>query len=180
MLDMTSLVAWPVAATLESAQLILEPLRVEHAEEMAPLLNDTALHTFTGSEPATLHQLRQIYALQVTGRSPDGTERWCSWILRRRDTLESAGYVQATVTLEEGVKVAEVAWVVARAHQGRGLAHEAASAMVTWLWSTGAGCIIAHVHPRHVVSSAVAAAVGLQRSDIVRDGEVRWSSGPAA
>ncbi len=159
--------------------LVLEPLRTAHAEEMAPLLDDVALHTFIGGEPATLEQLRQIYALQVTGHSPDGTERWFNWIVRRRDTGQAAGYVQATITMEGGVPVAEVAWVVARAHQSRGFARQAATAMVDWLWLAGAGRIIAHVHPGHVASNSIAAAVGLHPSGIVVDGEVRWTSAPS-
>ncbi|MEO7586815.1 MAG: GNAT family N-acetyltransferase [Arachnia sp.] len=168
---------WRSAPTIECADLTLEPLRSEHAEEMAPALDDVALHTFIGGEPATLDQLRQIYGLQVKGVSPDGTEMWFTWVLRRTDTREAAGYVQATITEQDGVSVAEVAWVVARRHQSRGLARQAAVAMVEWLWASGAGCIIAHVHPEHQASQAIAAAVGLHPTGTLVDGEVRWTSG---
>lgn len=160
---------------LECRNLILEPLRVEHATEMAPLLEDPALHTFVGGEPATPAQLRQIYALQAAGRSPDGTEQWVTWVLRRRDTQEAAGFVQATITREDAVLVAEAAWVVALPHQGRGLAREAATAMVDWLSMAGAGRVIAHVHPDHMASNGIAAAVGLHPTGTIVDGEVRWS-----
>ncbi|MGZ4602692.1 MAG: GNAT family N-acetyltransferase [Kineosporiaceae bacterium] len=43
---------------LRGPRLDLEPLRVEHAEEMAPLLDDPELHRFIGGEPARLEQLR--------------------------------------------------------------------------------------------------------------------------
>ena len=36
---------------LESERLVLEPLRVEHAEELAPLLDDPRLHEFIGGDP---------------------------------------------------------------------------------------------------------------------------------
>ena len=176
---MTPLASWSRATALDSADLILEPLNVEHAHEMAPLLDDEELHTFIGGEPATLDQLTQIYGLQVLGRSPDGRERWSTWVLRRRDTLEAAGYVQATITEEEGVIVAEASWVVAPAHQGRGLAGQAAAVMVEWLVSMGAGRIIAHVHPDHAASNAIAMAVGLHPTRVRINGDVRWSSQPA-
>jgi hypothetical protein len=41
---------WPLAPVLSTERLLLEPLRVEHAEEMAPLLDDRRLHAFTGGE----------------------------------------------------------------------------------------------------------------------------------
>ena len=173
---MTPLASGHATAQLESDGLVLEPLRLQHAEEMASLLDDDALHTFIGGEPATLEQLRQVYRLQIGGRSPDGTERWFTWVLRRKDTREAAGYVQATVTLDDGVPVAEVAWVLGRRHQHRGLAHQAADAMVRWLVDSGAGRIIAHIHPEHTASEAIAEAVGLHPSDTRVDGEVRWSS----
>ena len=168
--------SWPPPPVLECRTLVLEPLRVEHAEEMALLLDDVALHTFIGGQPATLHQLRQIYTLQAGGRSPDGTERWFTWILRRRDSREAAGYVQATLTEQDAVTVAEVAWVVAVPHQRQGFAREAASAVVGWLWSVGTGRVIAHIHPGHVASEAIAAAVALHPTGTVVDGEVRWES----
>ncbi|MCM3660481.1 hypothetical protein M3148_05650 [Georgenia satyanarayanai] len=75
--------AQPHAST--TPRLDLEWLRVEHAEEMAPLLDDVLLHTYIGGTPATLSQLQAQYRRQVVGRSADGTERWLNWVLRRRE-----------------------------------------------------------------------------------------------
>ncbi|MDO5736014.1 MAG: GNAT family N-acetyltransferase [Propionibacteriaceae bacterium] len=173
---MTPLPSWPATPVLHTDDLVLEPLRVQHAEEMAPLLDDEELHTFIGGEPATLDQLRQVYGLQVGGRSPDGTELWFNWVLRRSDTQEPAGYVQATITMEGVTVVAEVAWVVAREQQGRGLARQAATAMVQWLIASGVDQLVAHVHPDHAASNAIAAAVGLHPTATLVEGEVRWTS----
>jgi len=41
---------------LEGDRLVLEPLRVEHAQEMAVVLDDMALHTFTSGEPAKFRE----------------------------------------------------------------------------------------------------------------------------
>jgi hypothetical protein len=43
---------WLPVAPLASERLRLEPLRVEHAAEMAGLLDDPQLHTFIGGQSA--------------------------------------------------------------------------------------------------------------------------------
>ena len=170
---------WPGAPPLAGDRLELEPLRPEHADEMAPLLDDAALHTFIGGEPATRDALRDRYARQAVGRSPDGSQRWLNWVVRRRGDGQAVGTAQATVTAEHGVLTAEVAWVIAVPHQGQGYAREAADVMVRWLRhpdarSRGVDVVVAHVHPQHQASMAVARALGLSPTDTIVDGEVRW------
>ena len=86
------------------------------------------------------------------------------------------GTVQATVTVEDDRLVAEVAWVVATGHQGRGYAKAGTSAMVEWLRAQGVLVLVAHVHPDHRASQGVAASVGLANTGAVVDGEERWQS----
>jgi RimJ/RimL family protein N-acetyltransferase len=164
----------PGGALLRTTRLDLEPLRVEHADELAPLLDDPGLHRFTGGAPAGLPELRARYTRQAVGRSPDGSQQWWNWVLRLRDTGVAVGTVQATVTGTDGVRTAEIAWVVAVSYQRQGLATEAARGMVAWLRAEGVTVVRAHVHPQHVASAAVARAVGLAATDIVVDGETRW------
>ena len=97
----------PPAVRLTTTRLDLEPLRVEHAHEMAAVLDDPVLHEFTGGEPASTDELTARYERQVTGGSADGAEQWFNWVLRRRDDGRPAGYVQATDVLVDG----EVRWV---------------------------------------------------------------------
>ena len=99
----------------------MEPLRVEHAVELMPVLDDSSLHTFVGGEPADLAQLRARYARQVVGRSPDGSQCWLNWLVRGEDA-EALGLIQATVSEDEDELIAEVAWVIGTAHQRRGYA----------------------------------------------------------
>ncbi len=165
---------WPAPVPLTTARLRLEPLRVDHAEEMAAALDDVALHTYIGGSPATPEELRARYVRQVAGWSADGSQRWFNWVLREQRTQEAVGFVQATVTSEGEVSSADVAWVVASGYQRRGLAREAAAAMVGWLREIGVDVIVAHVHPEHGASAAVAAGLGLHATDVLVDGEVRW------
>ncbi|MGW4141498.1 GNAT family N-acetyltransferase [Streptomyces mirabilis] len=158
------------AHTLRTARLDLLPLRVEHAGEMAEVLSDPELHTFIGGTPATPEALRSRYERLVAG-SPDPAVVWCNWVLRLREEGCLVGTVQATVTGE----VAEIAWVVGTPWQGRGFAGEAARGLVGRLGEEpGVRTVVAHVHPDHRASAAVATAAGLAPTDRYQDGEVRW------
>lgn len=152
----------------------LEPLTVEHAEELVGVLFDPELHTFMGGEPLGLEQLRIRYARLVGRRSPDGTQEWLNWVVRRREDRVVVGTVQATVQDLAGVRTAEVAWVVGTAHQGRGYARESAAAMVGRLRVMGVRRLVAHIHPAHAASAAVARALGLVATEVVVGGETRW------
>jgi len=167
---------WAGVQHLSSDRLELEPLRPEHADEMAPLLDHVELHTFIGGEPATRDELRGRYTRQVVGRSPDGSQRWLNWLVRRRDSGQAVGTTQATVSEQDGGLTADVAWVIGASQQRQGYAQEAAKLMVGWLRHQGVEIVVAHVHPHHQASVAVARAVGLAPTDTVVDGEVRWQS----
>ncbi len=164
---------------LRASRLDLEPLRVEHAQEMAPLLNDPGLHTYIGGQPATPAQLQAQYRRQVVGRSPDGAQLWLNWVARRREDRQAVGTVQATVSAAatvQGGPTAEVAWVVAAAYQGQSYARESAQVMVAWLRAQGVATVLAHVHPQHAASRGVARGIGLVETTVVVDGETRWQN----
>ena len=157
---------------ISSARIRLVPLTVADAEEMVGVLSEPALYAFTGGGPPSLDELRARYVRQAAGRSADGREEWRNWILRREPGLDAVGYVQATITAAG--QCAEIAWVIGREWQGQGYAIEAARALVAWLGQQAVRTVIAHVHPRHRASAAVAAAAGLSPTGRVQDGEIRW------
>jgi RimJ/RimL family protein N-acetyltransferase len=165
---MSAIVAEPIA----TARLDLLPLRAEHAGEMAAVLADPALHEFTGGAPASPEALRARYERLIAG-SPDPAVSWCNWVIRLRDRGCLTGTVQATISADGG-PVAEVAWVVGTPWQGRGIATEAARALVAWLGQYSVPTVIAHIHPGHRASAAVAAAAGLSPTGHRQDGEIRW------
>lgn len=142
------------------------------AAEMVGVLSGAALYEFTGGAPPGLDELRDRYAHQAAGRSPDGSAQWRNWILRREPGGEAVGYVQATIT--DGGQRAEIAWVVGLDWQGRGYATEAAVALVGWLDSRGVSVIGARIHPGHAASAAVARRAGLRPTDVTEDGERLW------
>lgn len=158
---------------ISTARLDLVPLSAAHAEEMATVLSSPALHTFTGGEPLTQDALRTRYERLAAG-SPDPAAEWCNWVLRLRVEDCLVGTVQATIT--EAGSVAEIAWVVGVPWQGQGIASEAARGLVSWLAGRPAvRTVVAHIHPDHRASAAVATAAGLAPTEERQDGEVRWS-----
>ncbi|MFE2142462.1 GNAT family N-acetyltransferase [Streptomyces sp. NPDC059456] len=163
------------AGELGTGRLELSPLRVAHAGEMAVVLGDPALHGFIGGVPLSGDALRERYARLEAG-SPDPGVVWCNWVLRLRGEGRLVGTVQATVT--PAADTAEVAWVVGTPWQGRGFATEAARAVTAWLTAVPVGRLVAHVHPDHHASAAVAAACGFAPTPQVEDGEVRWEYRP--
>jgi RimJ/RimL family protein N-acetyltransferase len=174
---------YEIAARLESERVVLDPLVVEHAAELAPVLADVALYRFIGGGPESSAQLRERFRRQAVGLSPDRRERWLNWVVRLRPGGAAIGWAQATVTTVSGdesaevaVVVAELAWVIGTAYQGQGLAKEAASLMAAWLRGQGVDRLRAHIHPEHQASMAVARSLGLLPGPVVVDGERRWES----
>lgn len=110
---------------IETPRLTLEPQRTAHAEAMFALLGDPAIYLFENEPPSSLPWLRERFIKLETRRSADGSEQWLNWVVRRRDA-GLIGYVQATVQADGQ---ALVAYIMASAHWGQGLASEALTAM---------------------------------------------------
>ena len=107
---------WLGAETIEARRLTLEPLRVDHADEMVVVLGDPNVYAHTGGEPPSLGELRSRYTRQVEGQSDDGDEGWLNWITRDRETQLAVGTVQATLRVTQDSMSAELAWIVGVAH----------------------------------------------------------------
>jgi RimJ/RimL family protein N-acetyltransferase len=160
------------AEPIGTSRLVLLPLRVEHAGEMAVVLGDPALHAFIGGAPLGPEDLRARYSRLAAG-SPDPAVAWCNWVIQLRDADCLVGTVQATIG-SGPPPTAEVSWVIGTPWQGRGIATEAAQALVGWLAQHQVRAVIAHIHPGHVASAAVAAAAGLRPTGFWQEGERRW------
>ncbi|MGW3292214.1 GNAT family N-acetyltransferase [Streptomyces sp. NPDC001002] len=155
---------------IHTPRLDLLPLHVDHAPEMAEVLSDPALHTYIGGTPASPAALRTRYERLVAG-SPDPTVTWLNWVLHHRTDTHLLGTVQATLT----GPTAEIAWITGIPWQGHGYATEAVRALITWLTERSVRTVIAHIHPDHLASAAVARRAGLDpTTDEEQDGERRW------
>ncbi|MFL6136981.1 MAG: GNAT family N-acetyltransferase [Frankiaceae bacterium] len=160
------------AARLVTARLVLEPLAVGHAAEMVGVLADPSLYAVIGGEPPTLDELTERYGRQVAGPGRAG-EAWRNWVVRREG--RAVGYVQATIALEDGRWVADVAWLVTPAEQGRGIATEAAARMIQELLSAGVTEIRAEIADHHRASQSVAARLAMRpTARTTSEGERVW------
>lgn len=157
--------------TLATTSLRLVPLTVEDAHELADVLSDPALYTFIAGDPPTAEALAARIEDWLAG-PPRPDETWHNWAIRLGPDGTVIGHLQATVT--GAGSTADIAWIVGTPWQGRGYASESALALVRWLETTGLRTITAHVHPDHVASARVAERAGLERTDLVEDGEIVW------
>jgi RimJ/RimL family protein N-acetyltransferase len=93
---------------------------------MFAVLADPAIYEYENEPPPSVEWLRERFRKLESRRSPDGSQQWLNWVVRM-PSGDLAGYVQATVH-EDGR--AAIAYVLASAWWGRGLASEAVTAMI--------------------------------------------------
>jgi [ribosomal protein S5]-alanine N-acetyltransferase len=115
--------------TIEAARVVLEPQTAAHADEMFLVLSDPAIYEYENAPPRSVEWLRERFAKLESRRSKDGTELWLNWVVRLR-AAQLIGYVQASV-MPQGK--AHIAYEFASTHWGRGLAREAAEALIAEL-----------------------------------------------
>jgi RimJ/RimL family protein N-acetyltransferase len=173
--ELDAVLCLPEAAWLEDGRLVLEPLRVAHAEVMVGVLSDPVLYKHMGGSPPTREQLSSRYERQAAGRPIGSGEQWFNWVVKERSSGEAVGYVQATARHARKGPVAELAWVVGAPYQGRGLAKGAARMMRQWLCQQGVHSFTAHIHPDNLASAAVATHLGLSPNGLVEGGEAVWA-----
>jgi RimJ/RimL family protein N-acetyltransferase len=153
-------------------RLQLEPMLPEHAPEMAEVLADPSLGEHEGGRPPSTEYLAHRYEILSSRRSPNGRELWLNWVIRLASEGRAVGFVQATV----GGRVAALAWVVAVAWQGAGIATEAAAAVLEILkQEQGLTTFTASIAPGNQASKAVATKLGMSRSGAVHNGEEVWA-----
>lgn len=152
----------------------IRPLTIDDATVMAGVLSAPSLYEFTGGEPPSAAQLTNHHARQIAGTSPDGSEEWINQVVVLEPDGRPIGYVQATIPSDGGPT--EIAWVIGEPWQGRGHATAAARLLVELLARRGVTDLVAHIHPDHGASQAVARHLGMAQTAVVADGEVRWQT----
>ena len=172
---MTTQLALPsvLAVPLETVRLRLVPLTIADAQDLEPILADESIHTFIGTRPMDYTSLREQFAAWEKRYSPDGTEIWLNWTVRLLEGDQVIGHVQATV--RDGH--AALGYIMGTEWQGQGYASEACREMLRVIrLGLAITNVTAEVHPEHVASHHVAAALGLQNTGITtEEGEQVWS-----
>lgn len=139
---------------------------------MAEVLSSPALYTHIGGCPPTTAELTDRYRRQLQGGPADGSAVWRNSLIVL-DDVQLVGYVQATIPSDGAAT--EIAWVVGRPWQGRGIARQAVALLVDELRGRGVSEVIAHIHPGNLASQALARRIGMHETAIEQDGERRWS-----
>lgn len=148
---------------LETPRLRLEPLTVDHAADLFPLLGDERLYRFIPQDPpVSLDALAARYGRLATRRSPDGREAWLNWALRRRDEpAELVGLLEASVSLDRS---AFVAYTVFVPYQRQGYAAEGVGRLLAHLFDDyRLALVTAEVDTRNEASIALLERFGFAR-----------------
>jgi RimJ/RimL family protein N-acetyltransferase len=154
---------------IQGRQVSLVPLGVEHANQLAGLLEDAFVRDALGV--GDVEGLRRRFAAWESRRSPDGDERWLNWVVRERADGRALGWVQATVR----GGTASIAYALLAAERRRGAASDAVRAMIRWLRAElGVTELTASIAPANLASAQVARAVGLEPTDRRDAGEIIW------
>jgi RimJ/RimL family protein N-acetyltransferase len=81
-----------------TARLVIEPLRVEHAPLLFPLLADPRLYDYAPDTTRTsVAALIERFQALERGPKEGENEVWLNWLLQRLDTGAAVGTLQATV-----------------------------------------------------------------------------------
>ena len=97
-------------------------------------------------------ELADRYEKLESRRSPDGGQWWLNWVIKKVETDELIGYVQATVA--KGL-LTLLGWLVL-GHQRNGYATMATKLMVDQLAAMDCQAFSCHIKPGHVFSNRVA------------------------
>ena len=140
---------------------------------MFQILLDSELYAFTGGEPPrSVAAVEKWFSALETRLSPDGSERWLTWIVQLTECSTSIGYVQATVKDDR----ADLAWLIGVDWQSKGYATEAVQLLVNLLADNQVNILTAHIHPDHEASQRLAVGIGLHKTGLLHYGEEIWSN----
>ncbi|MDL5031836.1 GNAT family N-acetyltransferase [Pelomonas sp. APW6] len=146
-----------------TGRLAIAPLTAADVEPLAERLWHEAVYRHLGGLPAASSAVAAWLHGTLAGPRPDQPpEQWLNYVMRLADGGEIVGLLQAT--LHEGI--AEVAFLLAPAHWGRGLAAEG----LRWLHETlgrvspGVACWATTV-PEHRHCQALLARAGYVRAE---------------
>jgi RimJ/RimL family protein N-acetyltransferase len=117
-----------------SQRLCLEPLKPHHAELLFDGLQSESIYNFIEDvPPQSIESLRDRYMVLARRQSLDGTEIWLNWAVWSFLEKCYVGYVQATITVDNG---AIIGYVFFPNFWGKGYASEAVNWMISYLVET--------------------------------------------
>jgi ribosomal-protein-alanine N-acetyltransferase len=140
----------------------LEPLTAAHAAELFPLLADRQVYRFIPDEPpVSVAALAERYQCLESRCSPDWSQQWLNWAIRRLADSQCVGYLQATI---HPGGTADFAFVLGSLFWGLGLAREASVLVLHALFTEfGVTSVFATTDQRNLRSSGLLARLGFAK-----------------
>lgn len=146
----------PILAT---DRLTLEPLRAEHAEPLVDLFADPELSRYY---PGDLSWRENAEAMVRQRLAYSGPPELGHWAFLRDSAVIGLGHLRPSWELPD--ELPEIGWYLARAHGGRGLATEAARALLRYgLGELALDSVWALVHTDNTPSLRLAQRLGFLR-----------------
>jgi ribosomal-protein-alanine N-acetyltransferase len=147
---------------LATNRIKLEPLTVAHAAELFPLLADREIYRFIPSEPPiSVAALAERFQGLVSRCSPDRSQQWLNWAIRRLDDGQCVGFLQATI---HPGGTADFAFVLGASFWGLGLAREASILALNTLFAEfGVNSVFATTDERNLRSSGLLTRLGFAK-----------------
>jgi ribosomal-protein-alanine N-acetyltransferase len=150
-----------IFAKRPTSRVQLEALTAAHAAELFPVLSAPAIYDYIADRPpASEAALAERYRRLESRASPDGSQQWLNWAIRRSEDRLCIGFVQATIHREA---TADFAFVLGPPFWGLGLAREASAAALSQLFTKfKVTSVFATVDRRNLRSSALLRRLGFK------------------
>jgi ribosomal-protein-alanine N-acetyltransferase len=139
---------------LNTPRLRLRARTPDDADALFPTLADAALMTWWSRGPfASVEEVRDHFAGPEAGG-------WRCWAITRAGEDRAIGWVAAGEKRQG--EVTEIGYLLDRAAWGTGIAHEAVSAVIDWLFAGGQRRIFADTDPENAASIALLGRLGFK------------------
>jgi RimJ/RimL family protein N-acetyltransferase len=148
--------------SLATGQIKLEPLTAAHAAELFPLLADRQIYQFIlDKPPVSVAALEARYQSLESRYSPDHSQQWLNWAIRRLEDGRCVGYLQATIHSGD---TADFAFVLGSSFWGLGLARDASELALHDLFAKfGVNSVFAITNQQNIRSAGLLTRLGFAR-----------------
>jgi [ribosomal protein S5]-alanine N-acetyltransferase len=147
---------------LATGRIQLEPLTATHAAELFPLLADHQIYRFIpDAPPVSVAALAERYQNLESRYSPDRSQQWLNWAIRRLNDGQCVGFLQATI---HPAGTADFAFLLGSSFWGLGLAREASILALHSLFTEfGVTSVFATTDQRNIRSAGLLTRLGFVR-----------------
>lgn len=155
---------------IQTSRLILEPITVKHAKLLYKSLQNPALYTYIPYEPPqSIEALGERYQRWSARQSDDGKEVWLNYAICYPKHEKYVGTLQATIEKEGNTYIA---YEVFPAYWRRGIAREAMSSLIAYLFEVYAiQTVSAHIDTRNGASIGFLDALGFLCEKTIEDAD---------